>query len=90
MSVTRLGDPRQTTGLVRLLVERLEQLRDRALTLEEQTATCEELLAVASGAAADRGGEISPRELLIDTAETDREHVEALLHAVGIEPWKVT
>jgi hypothetical protein len=85
VSVTRIDDPRQTSGgLVRLLVDRLEVLRDRRAQLDDQIDAHAELLTVASGPASDRNGDLSARELLIDLAGD--EHLLGLLRATNLMP----
>lgn len=77
---------RRPAGLVTSLSERLEATRERRDRLDERIDAMRELLTIAARAALERGGEISARELMLDLADADREHVMQLMHTAGIEP----
>lgn len=62
----------------------IESAHRRQEALQARIAAFEELIAIAAGPAAARGGSISWRALLLAVDGDDREHVRDLLRRVGL------
>ena len=86
MNVAQIHTPKswRVVDVIAGCAERLERVRGRRAELDQLAGELEQLIAIASGPAADRGGSVSPHQLLLNVSDQDREHVRDLLHHAGL------
>ena len=86
MNVAQIHTPKswRVVDVIAGCAERLEHAHRRREAFDRLIGELEQLIAIASGPAAERGGSVSPHQLLLDVPDQDREHVRDLLHHVGL------